>query len=325
MWNDLKSKKLLAIIAGIAVMMPLAACGNKAVATTSGGKITQDEYYSSMKSTSQGKAVLQQMILDKVLQKQYGKEVSKADVNKENNSYKSQYGSSFSAVLEQQGLTEKSFKDQIKSRLLLQAAVRHYSTFSNSAINKQWKKYEPKVQTAEILVGSEDDANDIINQLNSASGNKYKKFKKLAKSKSTDSSNKSTGGIVPAFDNTSTSVDSAYKKAAFKLKTGEYTKEPVKTDNGYQVIYMVKHPAKGAKSAHIYDLKTQIVEQNMNNQSFMEKVISKVLKKGNVSIKDKDLQNILSQYLNPSANSGATTSNSSSSSASSSASSDSSN
>ena len=230
MWNDLKSKKLLAIIAGIAVMMPLAACGNKAVATTSGGKITQDEYYSSMK------AVLQQMILDKVFQKQYGKEVSKADVNKEYNSYKSQYGSSFSAVLEQQGLTEKSFKDQIKSRLLLQAAVRHYSTFSNSAINKQWKKYEPKVQTAEILVGSEDDANDIINQLNSASGNKYKKFKKLAKSKSTDSSNKSTGGIVPAFDNTSTSVDSAYKKAAFKLKTGEYTKEPVKTDNGYQVI-----------------------------------------------------------------------------------------
>lgn len=306
-------------------MMPLAACGNKAVATTSGGKITQDEYYSSMKSTSQGKAVLQQMILDKVLQKQYGKEVSKADVNKEYNSYKSQYGSSFSAVLEQQGLTEKSFKDQIKSRLLLQAAVRHYSTFSNSAINKQWKKYEPKVQTAEILVGSEDDANDIINQLNSASGNKYKKFKKLAKSKSTDSSNKSTGGIVPAFDNTSTSVDSAYMKAAFKLKTGEYTKEPVKTDNGYQVIYMVKHPAKGAKSAHISDLKTQIVEQNMNNQSFMEKVISKVLKKGNVSIKDKDLQNILSQYLNPSANSGATTSNSSSSSASSSASSDSSN
>lgn len=306
-------------------MMPLAACGNKAVATTSGGKITQDEYYSSMKSTSQGKAVLQQMILDKVLQKQYGKEVSKADVNKEYNSYKSQYGSSFSAVLEQQGLTEKSFKDQIKSRLLLQAAVRHYSTFSNSAINKQWKKYEPKVQTAEILVGSEDDANDIINQLNSASGNKYKKFKKLAKSKSTDSSNKSTGGIVPAFDNTSTSVDSAYKKAAFKLKTGEYTKEPVKTDNGYQVIYMVKHPAKGSKSAHISDLKTQIVEQNMNNQSFMEKVISKVLKKGNVSIKDKDLQNILSQYLNPSANSGATTSNSSSSSASSSASSDSSN
>lgn len=299
MWNSLKSKKLLAIVAGVAVMLPLAACGNKAVATTSGGKITESEYYSSMKQTSQGKAVLQQMILDKVLQKQYGKQVSDSQVNKEYNSYKSQYGSEFSAVLQQQGLTTKTFKNQIRSRLLLEAAVRHYSTFSNAAINKQWKSYEPKVQTAEILVGSKEDAQDIINQLDNASGDKYKAFKKLAKSKSTDSSNKSAGGVVPAFDNTSSSIDSAYKKAAFKLKTGEYTKEPVKTDNGYQVIYMVKHPAKGAKSAHIDDLKDQIVEENMNKQSFMAKVVSKVLKKGNVSIKDKDLKNILDGYLNP--------------------------
>ena len=86
----MKKKKLLALVAGVALMLPLAACGNKAVATTSGGKITESEYYSSMKETSQGKAVLQQMILDKVLQKQYGKKVSDAAVNKEYNSYKSQ-------------------------------------------------------------------------------------------------------------------------------------------------------------------------------------------------------------------------------------------
>lgn len=295
----MKSKKLLAILAGVTLMLPLAACGNKAVATTSGGKITESEYYSSMKQTSEGKAVLQQMILDKVLEKQYGKQVSNSQVNKEYNSYKSQYGSSFSAVLQQQGLTTKNFKQQIRSRLLLEAAVRHYSTFSNSALNKQWKKFQPKVQTAEILVGSKEDAQNIINQLDSASGNKLKAFKKLAKSKSTDTSTKASGGIVPAFDNTSSSVDSAYKKAAFKLQAGEYTKEPVKTDNGYVVIYMIKHPTKGAKSAHIDDLKTQIVEEHMNNQAFMQKVVSKVLKKGDVSIKDNDLKNILDGYLNP--------------------------
>ena len=320
MWNSLKSKKLLAIIAGVAVMLPLAACGNKAVATTSGGKITESEYYSSMKQTSQGKAVLQQMILDKVLQKQYGKQVTDSQVNKEYNSYKSQYGSEFSAVLQQQGLTTKTFKNQIRSRLLLEAAVRHYSTFSNQAINKQWKSYEPKVQTAEILVGSKEDAQNIISQLDNTNGDKYKEFKKMAKSKSTDSSNKAAGGVVPAFDNTSSSVDSAYKKAAFALKTGEYTKAPVKTDNGYQVIYMVKHPSKGAKSAHIDDLKDQIVEENMNKQSFMANVVSKVLKKGNVSIKDKDLKNILDGYLNPSSsrtNGSIGTSNSNSSSSSS--------
>ena len=216
-------------------MMPLAACGNKAVATTSGGKITESEYYSSMKATSNGKQVLQQMILDKVLQKEYGKQVSDKQVNAEYNSYKSQYGSQFSAILQQNGLTEKTLKQQIRSNLLLQAAVRDYSHITNKQINKQWTKYQPKVQTAEILVGSKSEAEDIISQLND-SDNAYKTFKKLAKSKSTDSSNKNQGGKVPAFDNTDTQLDSAYKKAAFKLKTGEYTKTPVKTDDGYQVI-----------------------------------------------------------------------------------------
>ena len=143
-------------------MVPLAACGNKAVATTSGGKITESEYYSSMKATSNGKQVLQQMILDKVLQKEYGKQVSDKQVNAEYNSYKSQYGSQFSAILQQNGLTEKSLKQQIRSNLLLQAAVRDYSHITNKQINKQWTKYQPKVQTAEILVGSKSEAEDII-------------------------------------------------------------------------------------------------------------------------------------------------------------------
>ncbi len=278
-------------------MMPLAACGNKAVATTSGGKITESEYYSSMKATSNGKQVLQQMILDKVLQKEYGKQVSDKQVNAEYNSYKSQYGSQFSAILQQNGLTEKSLKQQIRSNLLLQAAVRDYSHITNKQINKQWTKYQPKVQTAEILVGSRSEAEDIISQLND-SDNAYKTFKKLAKSKSTDSSNKNQGGKVPAFDNTDTQLDSAYKKAAFKLKTGEYTKTPVKTDDGYQVIYMIEHPAKGKKSQHINDLRNQIVQENMNNSTFLHKVVSNVLKKGNVSIKDNDEKNILDDYLN---------------------------
>lgn len=278
-------------------MMPLAACGNKAVATTSGGKITESEYYSSMKATSNGKQVLQQMILDKVLQKEYGKQVSDKQVNAEYNSYKSQYGSQFSAVLQQNGLTEKSLKQQIRSNLLLQAAVRDYSHITNKQINKQWTKYQPKVQTAEILVGSKSEAEDIISQLND-SDNAYKTFKKLAKSKSTDNSNKDQGGKVPAFDNTDTQLDSAYKKAAFNLKTGEYTKEPVKTDDGYQVIYMIEHPAKGKKSQHINDLRNQIVQENMNNSAFLHKVVANVLKKGNVSIKDNDEKNILDDYLN---------------------------
>lgn len=320
----MKSKKMLAIIAGLALALPLAACGNKAVATTSGGKITESEYYSSMKQTSNGQQVLQQMILDKVLEKQYGSKVSTSEVNTEYNTYKKEYGSSFSTVLSQQGLTTKSFKQQIRSNLLLKAAVRNYSTFSNSALKKQWKKYEPKVETAEILVGSEETAQSIIDTLNNTSGSKLKEFKKLAKSKSTDTTTKSNGGVLAAFDNTDTSLPSAYRKAAFALKTGEYTTSPVKTDNGYYVIYMIKHPAKGKYSSHISDLKDQIVTQNLNDSTFLHNVVSKVLKKGNVSIKDSDLKNILDDYLTSSSSSTTSSTTSSTSSSSSSASSSSS-
>ncbi|WP_137597351.1 peptidylprolyl isomerase [Paucilactobacillus kaifaensis] len=293
-------KKWLAILAGVALMVPLAACGNKAVATTSGGKITESAYYSSLKSTSSGKQVLQQMILNKVLEKEYGDDVSKAAVTKEYNTYKSQYGTSFSSVLSQNSMTTSSLKEEIRSNLLLKAAVKDYTKISQSDIDKQWKSFQPKVQTAEILVAKKATAQDIIDQLNSTSGDKLKAFKKLAKSKSTDTSNKSTGGVVSAFDNTDTSLDSAYKKAAFKLKTGEYTTSPVKTDSGYQIIYMVKNPGKGTEKEHTADLKEQIITEDMSNSTKLHKVVTKVLKKGNVSIKDSDLKNILYDYLSTS-------------------------
>src|SRR5699024_11657387 len=55
-------------------------------------------------------------------------------------------------------------------------------------------------------------------------------------------------GKLSAFDSTDTSLDSTFKKAAFKLKTGEYTATPVKTQYGYHVILMLKNPGKGTRS-----------------------------------------------------------------------------
>jgi foldase protein PrsA len=251
------------------------------------------------------------------LEKQYGSKVSKSAVTKEYNSYKSQYGSSFSSVLSQNGMTTSQLKDEIRSNLLLKAAVKDHTTITTKDINKQWKKYQPKVQTAEILVSKKATAQSIIDQLNSASSaDRWKTFKKLAKSKSTDTTNKSTGGKVSAFDNTDSSLDSSYKKAAFALKTNEYTTSPVKTSSGYQVIYMIKNPGKGTKSQHVADLKEQIIETDMSNSTVLHNVVSKVLKKGNVSIKDNDLKNILDDYLTSSSSSSTTTTTTTSSSSS---------
>ena len=87
-------KKWLVACAGVLMTLSLSACSSKTVATTSGGKITESQYYDSMKKTSSGKQILQQMILDKILEGKYGDKVTDKMVNKEYNKYKKQYGSS---------------------------------------------------------------------------------------------------------------------------------------------------------------------------------------------------------------------------------------
>ncbi|MCK8606647.1 peptidylprolyl isomerase PrsA [Apilactobacillus ozensis] len=286
------NKKWAVGIAGVLLSCTLAACGSKTVATTNGGKITESEYYSSMKNTSNGKSVLQQMILNKVLNKEYGDKVSKSAVNDQVNTYKKTYGKQFDAMLQQQGLTLDSLKDQIKSNLLIKEAVKANTKVSDKDLQNQFKSFQPKVTVNEILVSSKSDAEKVISQLKDG-----KKFSDLAKKYSKDSSNKNKGGRLEAFDNTNTTLDSNFKEAAFKLSNGEYTKTPVKTQYGYQVIQMVNHPKKGSYKDHVNELKDQIVDSKLSDSTTLRSVVSKVLKNGGVEIKDKDLQNILSAYL----------------------------
>lgn len=302
-------KKWLLSLVGVLLAVTLVGCGNKTVATTSGGNISQEDYYDEMKKSSSGKQVLQQMILNKVLEKQYGDKVSKDKVNKQFNTYKSQYGSSFDSVLSQNGMTASSFKKNLRSNLLLEAAVKDNTKITQADLKKQWKSYQPKVTVQHILVTKEDTAKDIIKQLDA--DNSAANFKKLAKKYSTDTSTKADGGKLPAFDSTDTSLDSSFKKAAFKLKTNEYTKTPVKTQYGYHVIRMVKNPGKGSMKAHEATLKSQIIAADMQNSTVLHNVISKVLKKGNVQIKDDDLKDVLSGYTSKNSSKASSTSESS--------------
>ncbi|WP_338208999.1 peptidylprolyl isomerase PrsA [Lactiplantibacillus paraxiangfangensis] len=295
-------KKWLIAFAGVLLTFTLAGCGSKTVASTSGGKITESQYYSSMKGTSSGKQVLQQMILNKVLEKEYGSKVSSKSVDKQYNTYKSQYGSSsFATVLSQNGLTTKTFKEQLRSNLLLKEAVKDKVKISNAALKKQWKSYSPKVTVQHILVAKSATADTVLKELKKDSS--QANFTKLAKKYSTDTTTKNDGGKMAAFDNTDTTQSSKFLTAAFKLKNGEYTTSAVKTTNGYEIIRMIKNPGKGKMSDHTKDLKDQIWNNDMSDSTVLHNVVSKVLKSGNVSIKDKDLKDILSSYLSTSSSS----------------------
>lgn len=294
-------KKWAVAAASVLMTLSLAACGSKTVATTSGGKITESEYYSSLKKTSSGKQILQEMILNKILEKEYGDKVTDKKVDKEFSKYKKQYGSSFSTVLAQNNYTKSSFKKNLRSSLLLHEALVANTKITDKMLKNQWKEYEPKITVAHILVSKKSDAEAIINDLKKDGS--YKNFAKIAKAKSTDTGTKANGGKLDAFDNTDTSLDSTFKAAAFKLKQGTFTQEPVKTSYGYHIIYCVKNPGKGKMADHKKELKDQIITSKSSDSAYMQKILSKEFKKGNVSIKDNDLKDVLSDYVSSSSSS----------------------
>ena len=290
-------RKAAAVIAVASMALSTAACSNggKTVASYKGGKITQQEYYDEMKKSQSGKTALANMIINRVLEQQYGNKISKKQVDKQYNNYKKQYGSQFDAVLQQNGMTASSFKQNLKTNLLTEAALKDIKKISKSQEDKVWKDYQPKVKVQHILVSKKSKAEEITNELKNG-----KSFKSLVKKYSLDTGTKNNEGKLPAFDSTDSSLDPAFKKAAFKLKTGETTKSPVKSQSGYHVIRMIKHPAKGTFASHKKEIDDQIYQTMSQDQQTMHDVLAKVIKKAGVDIKDKDLKDVLASYVSTS-------------------------
>ena len=288
-------KKGAAAVAAIGVALSMAACSNQSkstVASYKGGKITEQEYYDEMKKSQAGQSTLANMIINRTLEQQYGDKVPQSKVNKQYDNYKKQYGSQFSAVLQQNGMTASTFKQNLKTNLLSEAALKSIKKISKSQEEKAWKTYQPKVTVQHILVANKSTAEKVIKDLKDG-----KSFASLAKKYSLDTATKNKEGKLPAFDSTDTTLDSSFKTAAFKLKTGEVTSTPVKSQSGYHVIKMISHPAKGKFADHKKAIDDEIYASMTQDQSIMREVIATVLKKADVSLKDSDLNKVLSSYV----------------------------
>jgi peptidyl-prolyl cis-trans isomerase C len=96
----------------------------------------------------------------------------------------------------------------------------------------QYAKNAPKedeVNARHILVPTEQEAKDIIEQLKKGAD-----FATLAKDKTTDPSGKTSGGDLGYFSKGEMVPD--FANAAFALKKGEFTQTPVHTQFGWHVI-----------------------------------------------------------------------------------------
>ncbi|HEY0833226.1 MAG TPA: peptidylprolyl isomerase, partial [Azospirillum sp.] len=127
----------------------------------------------------------------------------------------------------------KRAEERIVQRAFIQGEVEKRIT--KDALDKAYKDLVAKspaqeeVKAAHILVEGEAEAKDIIAQLGKGGD-----FAKLAKEKSKDKAAAEQGGDLGYF--TKDMMVEEFANAAFGMKPGEVSKEPVKTQFGYHVI-----------------------------------------------------------------------------------------
>jgi len=162
-------------------------------------------------------------------------------------------------------LAIKVWMDKIYERTLISdsEANEYYQA------HKDMFKKPETVHARHILVKSEKEAEDIINELKKAKDVKAK-FIELAKKKSTGPSGKN-GGDLGYF--AKSDMVKPFSDAAFSMKIGEFSKKPVKTKFGYHIIYVEdKKPAGIAKFEEVKKEIIAIMRQEQFKKSIDETI-----------------------------------------------------
>jgi len=147
--------------------------------------------------------------------------------------------------------------------------------------NKTRFKEDAKLEARHILVDDEKLAKSIIKDIEN-SKNKKEKFIELAKSKSKGPTGKD-GGYLGKF--APSNMVKEFSQAALALKVGTYTKEPVKTQFGYHIIFLEDKIA--PKIPSFSQLKDKL-EKELKEKEFtkkIEKLTKELRKKAKIILK----------------------------------------
>ena len=124
------------------------------------------------------------MVIYKVFEEKYGDKVTDKDIQKNFDEAKEQVeaqGGKFSDALKQAGLTEKTFKKQLKQRAAYDAGLKAHLKITDEDLKTAWASFHPEVEAQIIQVASEDDAKAVKKEITDGGD-----FTKIAKEKSTD-------------------------------------------------------------------------------------------------------------------------------------------
>ncbi|HEP1818686.1 TPA: peptidylprolyl isomerase PrsA [Streptococcus suis] len=314
------TKKILAGAVTLFATVTLAACtstADKDIITMKGNTITVTEFYEQVKTNSSAQQVLLSMVISNVFEEQYGDKVSDSEVTEAYEKMAEQYGDSFATALASAGLTQETYKEQIRTNKLVEYAVKQAAEkeLTDENYKAAYEAYTPEVTARIIKLDDEAKAKEVLASAQAEGAD----FAKLAKDNSTDSETKEKGGKIK-FDSTSTTVPAEVQSAIFALNAGQVGASVVTVVDMTTYTtsyYVVKLEAKSEKSTKWEDYKDKLKEiilaQKQNDSAFVATVLKDALSKANVKVKDPAFQNLLSQYVTTSESSSTTESSSSTS------------
>ena len=175
------------------------------------------------------------------------------------------------------------------SEIVVEEAVKKDADFSEEEIKEAYDEYQPTVTAAHILVTDEDLAKELTEKINNGEN-----FEELAMEYSEDEGTAPQGGEVTF--STGEMVEEV-EEAAFALKEGEMTKEPVQSSYGYHIIKMIDKPEKGSLEEERDTIETLLIEQKLSDGEYVQSVLSNVVKDANIQINDDDLKNAMEAYM----------------------------
>ena len=310
-------KKFVAGAVTLLSVVTLAACAkggsDKDIVTMKGDTITVGDFYDEIKHNQGAQQYLFQMTINKVFEKEYGSKVSDKDVEKKVDEQKKQLGEAFNSYLTQQGLTEETNKQQIRSNLLLEYAVDQAISkeLTDEAYKKAFESYTPEITANVIKVDSEEKANEVLASVKAEGAD----FAQIAKENSTDASTKEKGGEIK-FDSGTTTVPTRVKEAASKLDVNgisDVVIDPAsqKSAGAYYIVKVTKKEEKGSDwKKYEKRLKEILTADRKNDANFIRSIIAKAMSNANIKVKDDAFKATFNQYMQ---NIGATTGDSSSS------------
>lgn len=323
-------KKIM--IASLCLLL-LTGCGSKTIPTLENGsevivtlkddtKISVNDLYNKLKD-QYGLEALISMIDKMILENKYSNDLDAAKESAEStmNQLKDAYGDDLLSAIQYYTSYNslEDYQDSLYVAYLQNKAVNDYAKtkISESDIKKYYKdEIKSDIKISHILItadyasdASDEDkakaeeeaknkAEEVIAKLNEAS-DKQEAFKSLASEYSKDDSTKDDGGNL-GYINTNTLSDS-YKNVvdeAYKLKDGEYTKSPVKSELGYHIVLRVETKEKASlddvRDSIIETLATQYIS---NNNDTSIKAMQELRKEYDMEIIDSEIHDDYVSYI----------------------------